>query len=88
MMSIAEKRAMILLQFCIHCSPFKFPGDVLNALEVEGSDDEIELLNQLAEASGLAIPKPLQGLKEKQIRHTAECSADKMKEQVIEFINR
>ncbi|NLU35788.1 MAG: threonine synthase [Clostridiales bacterium] len=69
-------------------SPFKFPGDVLNALEVEGSDDEIELLNQLAEASGLAIPKPLQGLKEKQIRHTAECSADKMKEQVIEFINR
>jgi len=69
-------------------SPFKFPRDVLEALEVKGSDDEIQMLDQLAEATGLIIPKPLQGLRNKQIRHTAECSVDKMKEQVMAFINR
>ncbi|HHU49927.1 MAG: threonine synthase [Caldicoprobacterales bacterium] len=86
-------------------SPFKFPGDVLQALKSEsscfvgtaGSDklskpsgthvDEIQLLDQLAEVTGLAVPAPLQGLRKKKIRHTAQCSIDKMKDQVAAYIN-
>ena len=81
-------------------SPFKFPGDVLQALQScaantsglskpsNGDHDEIKLLEQLAEAAGIAIPKPLQGLRDKKIRHTSECGREEMKNQVSAFVKK
>ncbi|HHY83058.1 MAG TPA: threonine synthase [Clostridiales bacterium] len=68
-------------------SPFKFPGDVLKALlEKSPSEDEVQLPEILAEVSGLPVPKPLKGLKDKKIRHTAVCSKAQMKDQVVKLI--
>lgn len=83
-------------------SPFKFPADVLKAIQPgsSGSIDpshvhtkyteavyEIKLLEQLAKVSGWNIPKPLQGLQDKEIRHRAVCSREQIREQVIAMID-
>ncbi len=64
-------------------SPFKFPGSVLKAISSDFSEyenlDEFEMLLKLSEITGLKIPKPLQGIGEKQILHDGVCSIGDMK---------
>ncbi|MGI6539048.1 MAG: threonine synthase [Caldicoprobacterales bacterium] len=68
-------------------SPFKFPEDVLKAIQGDDFEGyEIELLNKLAEKSGMEIPKPLRNLKHNTIRHTANCEVSQMKNLVMSFI--
>ncbi len=52
-------------------SPYKFPAAVLGALGPVETTDEFEMMEQLAAVSGVAVPKNLQGLRQKQERHTA-----------------
>lgn len=92
-----DNRATLLVSTA---SPFKFPGDVLHALQTYAADrsdlsrpfdaghDAVQLLEQLAEVSGMPIPNPLQGLREKKIRHTSVCSREEMKEQVAGFVKK
>ncbi|HHU77623.1 MAG TPA: hypothetical protein GXZ29_01880, partial [Clostridiales bacterium] len=83
-------------------SPFKFPADVLKAIQPGSSGSlypshvhteniesvyEIKLLEQLAKVSGWNIPRPLQGLQYKEIRHRAVCSREQIREQVIAMID-
>ena len=59
-------------------SPYKFPAAVLSALEALSTDDEFAMMERLQEKTGVAIPKNLQGLQEKQERHTDVIAKEKM----------
>lgn len=71
-------------------SPFKFNASVASAImgkeAVEGKSD-FELLSILAERCNLDIPKGLEGLDQKEIRHTALCSREDMAAQVEKILN-
>ena len=68
-------------------SPFKFPGDVLHAIQPDiGIEDEAQLLKRLSEVSQLPIPKHLQGLMEKTILHNGFCKMKEMSHEVLEFV--
>ncbi len=91
-------------------SPFKFPGDVLQAIQDNGTEenvvkenrteesglaanndnnattDDLQILEQVSKISGMDIPKPLQNLGEKAVRHTGECEIDQMLEHVSSFM--
>ncbi len=63
-------------------SPYKFPAAVLGALQEVETTDEFEMMDQLNKVSGVAIPKNLQGLRQKPERHTAVID----KEQMLSFV--
>ncbi len=71
-------------------SPFKFPGDVLQAIQGnragESRTDDLQILEQLSKVSSMEIPKPLQNLGDKPVIHTAECEIDQMVEHVSAFM--
>lgn len=68
-------------------SPFKFPKDVLSALQgMELGGEETELLSVLSKASGLPVPAPLAGLKEKPVRHLSICTKEEMGQAVLSFL--
>ncbi len=70
-------------------SPFKFNQSVLIALEdfnyVAGKD-EFTLLNELAQKSGMAIPKSLAELKNKPVIFDTVCGRDEMRQIVSDFL--
>ena len=59
-------------------SPYKFPRAVLCSLEENSQPDEFKQMERLAELTGVAIPKNLQGLQEKKELHTGVIPKDKM----------
>jgi len=59
-------------------SPYKFPAAVLGALEQVKTADEFEMMARLNAVSGVAIPKNLQGLRQKPERHTAVIDKTEM----------
>ena len=69
-------------------SPFKFNNSVITAIKGEDAikgKTEFELLDMLAEISGLVIPKGLNDLKNKEIRFGGKIEKEDMKEFVSEF---
>ncbi|MBQ3548655.1 MAG: threonine synthase [Oscillospiraceae bacterium] len=50
-------------------SPYKFPVAVWEGLGEVAGEDEFALMADLCEKTGVAIPKNLQGLQEKEVRH-------------------
>ena len=75
-----DDRPMVVLSTA---SAYKFPAAVLAALEKAESDDEFAQMDQLEQLTGCPIPQNLQGLQEKQERHTGVISKDKMLEFVM-----
>lgn len=70
-------------------SPFKFNTSVVTALlgpEAVAGKDEFALLQELSQASGLEIPRGLQGLAQKPLRHQQVLEKDKMVEAVYQFL--
>ncbi|MBR2132796.1 MAG: threonine synthase [Oscillospiraceae bacterium] len=51
-------------------SPYKFPAAVLEALGEDAQGDEFSVMEQLNRLTGVPVPKNLEGLKEKQVRHS------------------
>jgi threonine synthase len=71
-------------------SPFKFSGSVAGAIfgeEAVKGRTEFELLQILAEQSGLTIPKGLDGLENREILHRNVCARTAMKDEVIKILN-
>ncbi len=69
-------------------SPFKFNNSVITAIKGEDAitgKNEFELLDMLAEISGLVIPKGLAELKEKDVRFGGKIEKEDMKEFVSDF---
>jgi threonine synthase len=64
-------------------SPYKFASSVLSAVDTGAiPEDGFELLEQLSEVSGTAVPAPLSSLKSREVRHKT-CVA---KEDMAGFI--
>ncbi len=67
-------------------SPFKFCTSVLSALGVEEHRPGTEVLDQLAQHTGVPVPAPLAALKGKVCRFDGVTERDGMREQVLEFL--
>ncbi len=68
-------------------SPFKFPRDVMRALDEKyAARNEFELIAEMAALQGGVAPKPIQGLAEREIRHRTVCERDEMKAAVIKYL--
>ena len=63
-------------------SPYKFPAAVLEALGEEAKGDEFAIMEQLHEITSVPVPKNLQGLKEKPVRHNTVLP----KEEMLSFV--
>ena len=59
-------------------SPYKFPAAVLSALGENVGEDEFAVMDRLQELTGVPIPKGLQGLREKPVRHTTVIDWEEM----------
>jgi len=64
-------------------SPYKFPAAVLSALENTPAGDDFAKMERLQQLTGVAIPKNLQGLQEKEELHTGVIP----KEQMLSYVN-
>ena len=64
-------------------SPYKFSGSVLSALGENTEASEFELVDKLAEVSGLAVPASLAALKDKDVRFTKVIDKTEMKDYVF-----
>ena len=64
-------------------SPYKFSGSVLSALGKNTEASEFELVDKLAEVSGLAVPASLAALKDKDVRFTKVIDKTEMKDYVF-----
>ena len=63
-------------------SAYKFADSVAEAIGLPKEEDEFAYIEAVHQATGVRIPKELQGLKEKPIRHNQVLSIDEMKEAV------
>ncbi len=68
-------------------SPFKFCDAVLEAIGVEERSTGAGLLDQLSEVTGVPTPRPLAGLRDKEIRFSGWVQKDQMKA-VVRGFNR
>jgi len=67
-------------------SPYKFPAAVLSAISADAQGDEFEQMAQLNKLTGVAIPKNLSGLKEKQALHLDVIDRDKILDYVLSVL--
>ena len=62
-------------------SPYKFVKSVMTAIDEKYVPaDEFELLKELQDTSGIAMPHAIEEILNAKILHTLECDSDKMKE--------
>lgn len=67
-------------------SPFKFCDTVLEAIGVDELAQGAELLDQLAQVTGIPAPRPLAGLKDKKVRFEGWVQKEQMKAVVTGFL--
>jgi threonine synthase len=68
-------------------SPFKFPKSINEALHFADSGAaEFEMVRQLSKKMDLRIPKGIQDLDKKEIRHKTTCSKDEMRDVIKGFL--
>ena len=67
-------------------SPFKFCDAVLEAIGVEDRAQGADLLEQLAEVTGVPVPRPLAGLKDKKVRFEGWVQKEQMRAVVTGFL--
>ena len=70
-----DARPMVVLSTA---SPYKFPAAVLSALGENAETDEFDMMEQLCQKTGVAIPQNLQGLKTRKERHTGVIAKSAM----------
>ena len=70
-----DTRPMVVLSTA---SPYKFPAAVLEAIGGDLTGDEFDQMERLSAITGVAIPKNLANLREKEERHTGVIDKDEM----------
>lgn len=68
-------------------SPFKFCDSVLDALGVTKIAEGTDVLDQLAEKTGVPAPAPLAGLKDQAVRFDQWVEKEQMVDKVLEMLN-
>ncbi len=68
-------------------SPYKFTRSVVEGMGIstEGLDD-FQLIEILSEKSGMVIPEPIQGLKDRAVLYPGVCDKDVLAYKVLEFL--
>lgn len=69
-------------------SAYKFADSVAESLGLPVAEDGFANLRALHEKTGVRVPKGLEGLEEKPVRHTGVLEKDEMKDAVLKFILR
>ena len=69
-------------------NPYKFPQDVLYAVTGNDVKDSFKGIKRLHAATAMVVPKCLKELKDKTPRFTATVTADKIFNEVLNFINK
>ena len=68
-------------------SPYKFSHSVMAAVTGKEADtDEFASIDALCKASGVAIPRAVEEIRNAKIRHTRECDAADMENTVAEIL--
>lgn len=67
-------------------SPFKFCDAVLDAIGVTEKASGADLLDQLSQVTGVPVPRPLAGLKDKKVRFEGWIQKEQMKAVVTGFL--
>ncbi len=69
-------------------SPYKFTRSVVEAISGESNKDktDFELAEEHYKLTGIAIPKSIDKLEQKEVKHKSIIDVDKMKESVAEFL--
>ncbi len=68
-------------------SPYKFPASVVRGLGHTPEEDEFLVMEQLHKLTGVPVPAPLQGLREKPVLHRDVTAKDQMLDYVLEVIH-
>ena len=68
-------------------SPFKFSGSVLEAIQgrLDGGD-EFAVVDELSRISGVPVPAAVEEIRTAPVRHTRECSPERMEEEVADIL--
>ena len=68
-------------------SPYKFAADVLSALTGgNAGGDPFSASEEIQKLTGIPMPEQVRKLRELQVRHTAECDKDKMRQAVLDVM--
>lgn len=67
--------------------PFKFPGAVSAALELQEGETAYDTLEGISAVTGVGFPGPLAELRAKPVRFTEVVDKDKMKESILDFVD-
>ncbi len=68
-------------------SPYKFSHSVMEAVYGDqGEKDEFEIIDDLCKATGVAIPRAVEEIRNAGIRHRRECDAETMENMVAEIL--
>ena len=82
----AETKDETLTVFVSTASPYKFCDHVLSAIGETPKADGVELLDQLHEVSGVAVPRRLAALKGKEHRFDLTAEKQDMEKVVLDFL--
>jgi len=64
-------------------SPYKFPAAVMEAIGLEGSEDEFEIMERLEKESAVPMPENLRGLRQRKRLHDDLLSPEEMADYVF-----
>ncbi len=68
-------------------NPYKFPKTVFESItQEENNKNELDIQEDLEKLSKFRCPKPLTGLKEKELRHNLNCNQNEMKDMVSRIL--
>lgn len=66
-------------------SPYKFANNVFRSIAKKEPSGDLEALDELTALTGVAIPYPLAGLKDRTVRFQEVCAPDEMPDRVLQF---
>ena len=67
-------------------SPYKFANNVFRSITKKAPSGDLEALDELTELTGIKIPYPLAGLKNRAVRFKEVCAPDDMPDRVLQFV--
>lgn len=67
--------------------PYKFPPTICKALALPSQEDPFAMLEEIQAITSMALPKPLQDLKNKPVRFSDAIDKENMKSAVLSFVD-